>query len=131
MSSNKIEHLKFIQDVIKRMALHQFLIKGWGVALVAAILAAGIKENKIYLLFVLIFPIILFWVLDAYYLWQERLFRCLYKKTINLNESRIDFSMDTQKFKSLWKGGYLRGLVSVSGIFYSFMIFFCDILTKN
>jgi len=41
-----------------------------------------------------------FWVLDAYYLWQERLFRKLYDKVRGLNESDIDFSMSTSAVQS-------------------------------
>lgn len=131
MSLNKIEHLKFIQDVIKRMALHQFLIKGWSITLVSAILAIKIRETKMCSLFVLLIPIVLFWLLDTYYLWQERLFRSLYNKVIKLNEKKIDFSMDTHEFKTCWKGGYLGSMFSVIAIFYIFMIFFCYLLTKN
>ncbi|WP_435354079.1 hypothetical protein [Morganella morganii] len=36
---NKIAHLGFIQGVINRMGSNSFMIKGWCVALVAAIFA--------------------------------------------------------------------------------------------
>jgi hypothetical protein len=75
---NKIEHLKMIQDVINRMAGNSFLTKGWCVTLVSAIIVLGAKEPDKRFVMVAFLPLIMFWILDGYFLFQERLFRRLY-----------------------------------------------------
>jgi hypothetical protein len=40
----KIAHLGFIQGIITRMGLNSFLLKGWSVTLVAAIVALSTKQ---------------------------------------------------------------------------------------
>ena len=44
-------------------------------------------------------PVLIFWGLDGYFLWQERLFRALYDHVRVLEENEIDFSMDVGKFR--------------------------------
>lgn len=98
---NKRKHLDFIQLTITRMAANSFLLKAWGVALVAALFALSSKEvtgNKDYWLLAFL-PIISFWILDAYYLHQEKLFRELYDEVRNMNPEKIDFSLKTDRFK--------------------------------
>ncbi len=41
-----------------------------------------------------------FWGLDGYFLWQERLFRALYDHVRVLAEDQVDFSMDVSSFKT-------------------------------
>jgi len=45
-------------------------------------------------------PGFLFWGLDGYFLWQERLYRALYDSVREKAEAQVDFSMDTGPFKS-------------------------------
>lgn len=91
----KIRHLEMVQGVINRMAGNSFFLKGWMVTLVTAFFSLSDKdENTIYFLLIYI-PIFIFWMLDAYYLRQERLYRNLYDLIRNIHPSKIDFSMDT------------------------------------
>jgi len=95
----KIKHLEFIQTIINRMAANSFLIKGWGITLVAALFVLSSKDaNKNYII-ISFLPVIIFWILDAYFLSRERAFRCLYDKVRNLDENKIDFSLDISQFK--------------------------------
>lgn len=97
MDENKRKHLEFIQSVINRMASNSFMLKGWAVTLVAGIFVLSGKEaDKTYYLVAYI-PIIVFWMLDSYYLLQERLYCSLYNKVRNLNEADIDFSLKATK----------------------------------
>ncbi len=92
-----IEELKLTQDIIKRMALNSFLIKGWTITLVIATLL--LKGDKFQALIAFI-PILVFWYLDAYFLWLERLYRRLYD-WIRLNRLTTDehlFDMDYRRF---------------------------------
>jgi len=91
----KLKHLEIIQGVISRMANNSFLLKGWSVILVSALFALAAKDtNKLYI-YLAYFPCLLFWILDGYFLWQEKLYRKLYDKVRALDNSVIDFSMDT------------------------------------
>jgi hypothetical protein len=93
---NKLKHLEMLQGVINRMGNNSFLLKGWSVVLVSALFALAAKDSQIYFIYLAYFPAIAFWQLDAYFLWQERLYRKLYDKVRLKNESEIDYSMDTR-----------------------------------
>ena len=107
------EHLKLIQGVINRMAQVSFILKGWTVTLAIAGLGFAANTSNSWLGILTLFPSLVFWGLDAYYLRQERLFRCLYDKVCLAPDGmRIPtFSMDTaicekevgSWFKTLWR----------------------------
>ena len=96
----KLKHLEFIQQAINRMASNLFLLKGWTVTLIAAMFALAAKESKGLYFVLAYFPTFMFWLLDGYFLSQERRFRSLYEHVSKLEEKAIDFSMDTQPFKN-------------------------------
>jgi len=108
---NKHKHLEFIQEVISRMSRHSFVLKGWGVTLVAALFALAAKDVDVRLITVSFIPVLIFWLLDSYYLQRERLFRALYDEVRVKNDSHIDFSMDVDKFKE-GRNVWLRCFVS-------------------
>ena len=97
---NKIAHLNMIQAVINRMAGNSFLLKGWSVTLVSALFALAAAKAEIIFAALAYFPVFSFWMLDAYFLWQERLFRALYDQVRGLDDTAIDFSMNTQPVSS-------------------------------
>ena len=97
---NKIKHLEFIQGVINRLASDSFRMKGWCVVLVAALFILLAREGRIEFLAVALIPVIAFWGLDGYFLWQERLYRALYDHVRTLEENQIDFSMNVSPFKT-------------------------------
>lgn len=97
---NKRTHLAMIQGVVNRLAQDSFLLKGWSVVLVSALFALAANSSNQYFVYLAYFPAIAFWILDGYFLWQERLFRALYDKVRVLNEDDIDFSMDTTELKA-------------------------------
>ena len=100
----KLKHLEFIQGVINRLATNSFRLKGWTVVLVAALLALLAQARCFEHAPVALVPIIFFWGLDAYFLWQERLFRALYDHVRVLKDDDIDFSMDVGAFRTQGKG---------------------------
>jgi hypothetical protein len=116
---DKLKHLEFIQQAINRMASNLFLLKGWTVTLIAAMFALAAKESRdLYFLFAY-FPTVMFWLLDGYFLSQERRFRSLYGHVRKLEESAIDFSMDTQHFKeSLPRNKWAQALFSSTLLIY-------------
>jgi hypothetical protein len=115
----KLKHLEFIQQAINRMASNLFLLKGWTVTLIAAMFALAAKESKDLYFLLAYFPTLMFWFLDGYFLSQERRFRSLYDHVIKLDESMIDFSMDTQPFKNKpSKNRWSHSLVSPTLLIY-------------
>jgi len=92
---NKRKHLEMLQGVINRMANNSFLLKGWSVVLVSALFALAAKDSVKSFIYLSYFPALAFWILDGYFLWQEKLYRALYDKVRKMSESEIDFSMDT------------------------------------
>ena len=94
---NKLKHLEFIQQAINRMASNLFLLKGWTVTLIAAMFALAAKESRDLYFLLAYFPTVMFWLLDGYFLSQERRFRSLYDHVRKLEESAIDFSMDISR----------------------------------
>ncbi len=125
MNEEKIKYLEFIQNIITRMNQNSFMIKGWMVAIVSALLAIyANKENKLFIL-ISIFPVFIFMFLDSYYLWQERKFRHLYNKVLEENESKKIrlFSMNTNVGNDCCKICYYKALLSITEVgFYSLLI---------
>ncbi len=102
--SAKQKHLEFIQGVVNRLATDSFRMKGWAVILVSALLVLLVTESRTDLAAIGFVPVLVFWGLDGYFLWQERLFRDLYDRVRKLEEDQIDFSMNTSDFDRSWRG---------------------------
>jgi len=128
-----LKEIELIQRTISRMSSNSFIIKGWMLTLVVGTLL--LKGNK-YQILIAFIPLIGFWFLDAYFLWQERLYRKLYEWVI-VNRSKTDdflFDMDASRFKDqigskcktmfsltlLW----FYGVILVLLAFYSLFIIF-------
>lgn len=104
MSAEKIKHLEFIQAVITRMNTNSFQMKGWMVAIVSAILALYASTQNHYFVLVAILPTVIFWFLDAYYLWQERKFRGLYNDVAVLSKAPQNIELFAMR-PDLYTGG--------------------------
>lgn len=116
----KLKHLEFIQASISRLAGNTFILKGWSITLIAALFALSAKDSdKIYALLAY-YPILIFWILDGYFLSVERRFRALYDRVRTMSEVDIDFSMDTRDFANeycnTWPGAmFSRTLIVYHG----------------
>lgn len=98
-NDNKRQHLTYIQGIVNRLAQNSFLVKGWTVTLVSAILALSARvEGQNFIALSTYLPVILFWILDGYFLWQERLFRAKYDEVRLLEETSVDYSMNIGPF---------------------------------
>ena len=90
----KLKHLEFIQAAISRMATNSFLFKGWSITLAAALSGFAAIDTKSGLLIIAVASTILFWGLDAYYLWLERGFIELYGQvSAKPVDAGVDFAM--------------------------------------
>ena len=94
-----LKEIEIIQDIIKRMAFNSFMIKGWTVTLVAVTLLLRGSKYQVLIAFI---PILVFWFLDAYFLWQERLYRRLYNWVTKnrMNTDEYLFDMNAYRFKN-------------------------------
>lgn len=99
MIEKKLSHLEMIQGIVNRLSQNSFLLKGWSIVLVSALFALAASNLKILFVYLAYFPATAFWILDGYFLWQERLFRALYDEVRSLKDDDIDFSMDTSIVK--------------------------------
>ena len=109
----KVKHPELIQAVVTRMAGNSFLLKGWSVTLVAALFALAAKDANARFGWIAFLPTLMFWILDGYFLSQERRFRRLFDHVRMLDESKVDFSMDTIPFKT-WETSWLAAICSVT-----------------
>ena len=93
----QLKHLEMIQGVINRLSTNSFLLKGWSVILVSALFALAASNKEPLIVGLAFLPAFAFWVLDGYFLWQERLFRRLYDTVREKDEKDINFDMKTPK----------------------------------
>lgn len=114
---NKLKHLEFIQAIVNRMSVNSFLLKGWSVTLVAALFVLAAKDTRKEYIIIAYFPVLMFWVIDAYFLSQERLFRDLYDDVRIREADRVDFSMNTAPFRS-WRNSWAACFLSFSLLFF-------------
>lgn len=122
-----LKEIDVIQGIINRMTSNSFLIKGWCLTLVVATLLISGKALNAFIAFI---PLIIFWILDAYFLQKEKLYRSLYKWVISNRMETSDFllDMDTSRFKksvpkiirlmfSFTIGLFYVSIFSITGIF--------------
>ena len=93
------KHLELIQGVINRMAGNSFHLKGWSVVLVSALFALAVSDTNANFVLLAFLPAIAFWVLDGYFLQQERMYRKLYDVERRKSDKESDFTMDASKYK--------------------------------
>lgn len=100
------KEIDLIQGVITRMANNSFLLKGWLVSIIVAVIALTkdtlLTKDITYFSLILCLPLIVFWYLDAFFLQKERAYRKLYKWVIENREKTNDFmySLDYSRFKN-------------------------------
>lgn len=117
----KLKHLEFIHSTINRMANNSFLIKAWSVTLVSGAFVLSAKDTNVKYIVIAYIPTLFFWFLDAYFLWQERIFRDHYDYVRTHEVSKIDFSMKPEKLSK--KSTFWYSFLSTTLILYYVGIF--------
>ena len=128
-SERVVKHLEFIQGVVNRLGANAFLLKGWSmtVLVAGAVLMVRLGTDQPLLALTLIVPVIGFWILDGYFLWQERLFRAEYDRVRQQDET--DFSMNPGQHKDKPRHSWMATIFSVTlVVFYAFEVSFVVIL---
>lgn len=121
MIDNKLKHLEFIQNILSRMNSNSFLVKGWTINLLTALITLCISFNNKDLSYIGLIVITVFWTLDGFFISRERLFRNLYGEVARMKNSEIDFSMNISKYKN-YETSWLAGIFSKTLIpIYLFM----------
>lgn len=75
-------YLGILQDIVSRMANNSVSCKTWCITLVSAILVVIADKTEPDYAWIAVLPVLLFGVLDSYYLGQERAFRTSYNKFV-------------------------------------------------
>ncbi|UKM63883.1 hypothetical protein GSB9_00429 [Flavobacteriaceae bacterium GSB9] len=133
MKEKRIKHLELIHSVIDRLSHKSFLVKGWSITAITALMAFGIDKAD-FKIFIIGYPVsFLFWYLDAHYLWLETAFRLLYDSVLKkqVNSMSMDISNYKKEIKictiafrpTIWTI-YLTEIIllSISIIYFSFLI---------
>jgi hypothetical protein len=97
ITSDPIKHLEFIQSTISRLNSNSFLVKGWAITIVSAVLALFASTKNEVFIIITALPIVVFWILDSFFLQAEKKFRTLYNRVIDPSTNTPAFSMDIEK----------------------------------
>lgn len=100
MDERQVKHLELIQRVVARFGTNSFIIKGWALTVSGALYGYTVSHLNWRLALVGLFPVVPFWYLDAYFLYHERLFRCLYDDVRRSSSAIEPFSMHIAGYKS-------------------------------
>ena len=99
VSQDVIKHLEFIQAVITRLNNASFLIKGWAMTVAAGIIGLAASQKDMRICGAGLVPLACFWLLDSYFLRQERMYRHLYDDVRRKEVEADRFSMDTKIYR--------------------------------
>lgn len=116
-----VKHLEITQVVINRLGRNSFLLKSWSMTILIAAMVLIAKENlqNQYSVLTLFLPVAGFWILDGYFLWQERLFRHVYDEI--RQQTDTDFKMDLGKHKGKPKCSWISAIFSVTLVIFYFI----------
>ena len=122
MDENKIAYLQMIQEPIGRMSTASAIFKGFAATIVAGIAALSYCDVNTYILGLSFVPVLLFALLDIYYLQLEKKYRYLYEQ-VRTDEHEVDFSTKLTKDKKAAKARIWDCVKSPSiWLFYPAMI---------
>jgi hypothetical protein len=110
------KHMDYVQAVIARLANNSFVMKGWALTLSSALLGFAASRGQAMLAIAAVVPAVAFWVLDTYYLRQERAFRAMFddvsaKKVIDFEIKPAPYA----KQQSWWRAGKSLSLSAFYG----------------
>lgn len=132
MKEDKIRYIELVQSIISRLANNSFLLKGWTITLIAAIFSLSDKIMKNFA-FTIYFFILIFWILDSYYLYQERLYRDLYNKVIEIRDEYAPlFSLKIDKKRNEKIISFFKSFFSFTEVtFYLLLLLITFLILKE
>jgi hypothetical protein len=93
LEPERLTHLELIQTTIARLAGNSFLVKGWAITVAGAFFGFALNSHSTRLAVAASIPTAAFWLLDAYFLHAERLFRALYDEVRSKDKRIAPFAM--------------------------------------
>lgn len=118
------KEIDLIQGVINRMASNSFLLKGWTVTIIVAVLALTkdtiVTNDVTYFALTLLIPLCVFWYLDAFFLHKEKCYRELYKWVIENRpkSNELKYDLNYKRFENDVDSILKIMRTSTIGIFY-------------
>jgi hypothetical protein len=109
-------HISTLQNIIGRHANYSLNCKTWCITMVSALGLILFEKRQCINILVILFPVIIFFFLDCYYLGLERLFKDIYNEFLNMMDKDTDIKDDItinskDKNKFIY---FLKGFVSFS-----------------
>lgn len=136
---DKLGYLNLIQANISRMAGNSALMKGFSATIVATVLAMSLDEANWQYILITIIPMLIFALVDAYYLGFERKYRNLYNLVSagKLNAHMYSLNLEDAYFKphfaEINKGTSIQRCffsATIVPFYFSFIIFILMIVLK-
>jgi hypothetical protein len=99
------KEIDLIQGIINRMSQNSFLLKGWSITIIVAVLALTkdtiITKDITYFSLILLIPLLVFWFLDAFFLHKERCYIKLYDWVIEnrLKTEDFQYNLNYKRFE--------------------------------
>ena len=122
MKEGKIEYLQMIQEPISRMSTVSSIFKGFSATIVSGIAALTYCEVNTVVLALSFVPVLMFALLDVYYLKLEKKYRYLFDQ-VRKDEHPIDFALELTKDNTAAKSRVWDCVKSPSiWLFYPVMI---------
>lgn len=99
-SDDSRQYLRMLQDIINRMASNSSNCKTWMITIVAALLSIQKSIQAVNpSVWTIIFPVVIFYLLDGYYLAQEKKLRSIESEYVRAIHSENDCSSMIYSFK--------------------------------
>lgn len=120
MNEHKVRNLEMIQGIINRMANNSFLLKGWSITIVGGLISLNVEKLSESINLLIYCVIVLFWLLDTYYLQLERQYRKLYN---SCRKDEIEmFDLQLKKKSKSEKTFYYQCLLSKTEIGFYMLV---------
>jgi hypothetical protein len=104
-----------------------FLLKGWSVTLVSALFVLSAKDVDVRFVLIAYFPAIVFWILDGFFIDQEKRYRQLYALVIKDSNEVPELEMNTTKIndiKGSWPSAmFTKTLLPFHGVMIGTILF--------
>lgn len=99
-----LKEIDLIQACISKVEQNSFVVKGWSISIVAVVLALFPEElNQKFIGVTLAIIIISFWLLDAFFLRVDRLYRWKYDWIIKNRPNSDEYFFDMDPYNSdMW-----------------------------
>ncbi len=113
IDEKRITYLQMIQDNISRMSTSSAVFKGFTSTIVVGVASLTFKDINLIVLILSFLPVILFAVLDIYYLQMERKFRILYS-LVRTGKIKVNFDLSLptgEKIKEMYDDEDLKKIL--------------------